>query len=379
MNFSLKEMLPSYSNYNIKKRPNTPRNSTFRQSNMVPHQPYPKGWFYLCMSKDVKKGKTLGLQRFGKDLVVFRTESGKLNVIDGHCPHLGAYLADGKIIGEEIECPFHAWRFDGNSGKCVGRKGSCAKPLKVDLVKWHIDEQAGFVHIWNDPDGQTPAWECHDIPELLLPNWSKPNTREHVVYNHVQDIAENAADVSHLFTLHNLWTEMPDNDHREMAINDLTMVLSAQEENGILPGVRGWSKIEITFCGMQNVQARIEVSSEKGAEPYYRNLAMALITPIDENSCNFASHIMIQTKPWMRFGLDRLLVRIIARMMQGEITTDTMIWDQKIYLDRPLLNSEDGPIRQFRKWSGGFYGEEHTAVANKKAANKSAELEPVAS
>ena len=34
--------------------------------------------------------------------------------------HLGADVtAGGRVVGDCIECPFHQWRFEGETGKCV--------------------------------------------------------------------------------------------------------------------------------------------------------------------------------------------------------------------------------------------------------------------
>ena len=42
-------------------------------------------------------------------------------MVDSYCPHLGANLsAGGKVVDDDcIECPFHGWKFDGESGKVV--------------------------------------------------------------------------------------------------------------------------------------------------------------------------------------------------------------------------------------------------------------------
>ena len=57
----------------------------------------------------------------GRHLVVFRTRSGEARVLDGICPHLGADLAQGAVQGDDIECPFHKWLFNGETGavECV--------------------------------------------------------------------------------------------------------------------------------------------------------------------------------------------------------------------------------------------------------------------
>lgn len=56
----------------------------------------------------------------GENFAVFRTADGKARITRAYCPHLGANLAvGGAVKGDCIECPFHKWRFDGATGKCV--------------------------------------------------------------------------------------------------------------------------------------------------------------------------------------------------------------------------------------------------------------------
>ena len=56
----------------------------------------------------------------GLNLAVFRGEDGRAHVVDAYCPHLGAHLAvGGAVIGDCIQCPFHGWEFNGDTGKCT--------------------------------------------------------------------------------------------------------------------------------------------------------------------------------------------------------------------------------------------------------------------
>ena len=44
----------------------------------------------------------------------------QVSIVDAYCPHLGANLGvGGRVHGNCIECPFHGWQFDGESGQCV--------------------------------------------------------------------------------------------------------------------------------------------------------------------------------------------------------------------------------------------------------------------
>jgi len=61
----------------------------------------------------------------GQELAVFRDDRGTVHILDAYCPHLGANMAiGGRVKGSCLECPFHAWRFDGETGKCTDIPGA---------------------------------------------------------------------------------------------------------------------------------------------------------------------------------------------------------------------------------------------------------------
>ena len=65
---------------------------------------------------------------------MFRDTNGHVHALDAFCPHLGANLAvGGKVRGSCLECPFHAWRFNGDDGKCVNIPG--AKKSKESMAQ----------------------------------------------------------------------------------------------------------------------------------------------------------------------------------------------------------------------------------------------------
>lgn len=83
--------------------------------------PFPNGWFKLAESCEVKPGSAISIDCLGENFVVFRSqESQKVFVLDAYCPHMGANLGVGGVVrGECIECPFHDWKFNGETGQCV--------------------------------------------------------------------------------------------------------------------------------------------------------------------------------------------------------------------------------------------------------------------
>ena len=77
------------------------------------------------------------------DLVVWRTESGRLCLMDARCPHQWSHLeAEGVVAGEEIVCAAHFWRFDPDGvGVKVAMNGR--RDRKADIGVYPVEEVDG--------------------------------------------------------------------------------------------------------------------------------------------------------------------------------------------------------------------------------------------
>lgn len=52
-----------------------------------PFPDFPTGWFHVAYSRDVPPGSVVPLQYFGQELICYRGESGRAQVMDAFCPH----------------------------------------------------------------------------------------------------------------------------------------------------------------------------------------------------------------------------------------------------------------------------------------------------
>lgn len=54
----------------------------------------------------------------GEEIVVFRAE-GRIHAFANACPHEGNPLVEGDLVGPELVCAYHGWRFDLRTGSCL--------------------------------------------------------------------------------------------------------------------------------------------------------------------------------------------------------------------------------------------------------------------
>jgi hypothetical protein len=80
---------------------------------------------------------------------------------------------------------------------------------------------------------------------------------------------------------------------------------------------------------------------------------MASTTPIDDEHCDIRFDFVQRKENGAapRGGIGAAIIRDVVKQL-GE---DIPIWENKTYLERPILCDGDGPIAEFRRWSQQFY------------------------
>lgn len=139
---------------------------------------FPRGWFAVGSSSEIGR-KPVALRYFGQDLVAYRGESGRVVVLDAYCPHMGTHLASGPstatsrspthMEGDNIRCPFHAWRFgpDGVCNHIPYHDGPI--PPAARIKSWTVEEKYGVVFVWHDAEEQAPDYPLIDTQALIVP------------------------------------------------------------------------------------------------------------------------------------------------------------------------------------------------------------------
>ena len=167
---------------------------------------FPTGWFIIGFASDLAAGEVKRVHYFGEEMVLFRAESGEVNVLDAYCQHLGANMGvGGTVEGENIVCPWHGWRWrgDGTNALIPYSKIGCKNNVRVRT--YHSTEWYGFILVWHERHGRAPYWQPPVLPELETDEYYPlhPHSRMlNRVKVHAQMIIENAADPYHVQYVH---------------------------------------------------------------------------------------------------------------------------------------------------------------------------------
>src|ERR1700761_7280176 len=75
-------------------------------------------WQPVYVSEKLKPGRPVRLRILNEDFTLYRGASGAAHIVGARCPHRGLLLSTGRVSGENLECFYHGWAFDG-AGHCV--------------------------------------------------------------------------------------------------------------------------------------------------------------------------------------------------------------------------------------------------------------------
>jgi nitrite reductase/ring-hydroxylating ferredoxin subunit len=323
-----------------------------------PFTSFPKGWFTVAWSSELSPGDVRPLSYFGRDLVLFRTQGGTPVVLDAHCPHLGAHLGHGgKIDGESIVCPFHAWRFDAR-GQCTEIPYAKRIPPRAATACWPLIEKNGVIMVWHDPAGGAPSFELPDVPFMRDPSWLPEEAHaEWTISSHVQELVENAVDQSHFLSVHSL----PAAEVFDMQLEAECMTMHGRfvMQAGQDPAELVWRFHGLSF-------GYVHTKNPGGIE----NCQLLMYTPIDEERV----HVRFTTivKRVRDDGLSRRIMDATNAETIRLFNQDIDIWHAKIYRARPELAQGDGDFMKYRRWASQFYRTTPEASEQPQAARESA-------
>ncbi len=82
-------------------------------------------WTTVASLPTLIKRRIVGATVGDKSIAVYYVD-GNVYATDNICTHGQALLSNGLLVGNDIECPLHAGRFDVRTGEASGPPADCA-------------------------------------------------------------------------------------------------------------------------------------------------------------------------------------------------------------------------------------------------------------
>ncbi|OYD69543.1 Rieske-like 2Fe-2S protein [Rhodococcus sp. OK302] len=315
----------------------------------------PTGWFQIGWSAELAVGEVKPMLYFGQDLVAYRTVSGRLVVLNAYCEHLGANLAyGGKVQGDDIECPFHNWRWSPEGrNTCIPYQDSTNRVRRIQ--SWSVQEMDGVMYLWHDAEGNSPQYPVPSVFGLF--EESGPRERYHETYPdgifekgelpvHPQYVIENGVDFAHFKYVHRT-DEIPTVTMREFGEHTLQTELALKykhrNESGEIVTVHGITKGYLLGVG-------ISYSYASGVGEI---CSLTAVTPIDDKKS------VVRFSAWAsREADDDQMLAKRRRSAISQLKADVAIWEHQRYTEPPgLATAEAAGFREIRQWARRFYPE----------------------
>jgi nitrite reductase/ring-hydroxylating ferredoxin subunit len=329
-----------------------------RPAARFPFSPFPSGWYAVAFSRELRRRGLVSRRLAGREVVLFRGESGRAAMFDAHCPHLGAHLGFGGMVrGDALVCPMHGFAFDAQ-GHCVATGYDTKPPVKCEARAWPLTEKNGVLLAYFEPSGARPAWEP---PDQDMRDFGPLRTIVlRGLRTHPQETTENSVDLGHLGVVHG---------YREI---EVTMPLRTDghylttayrmRRRALFPGtpdVRAEFTIHAFGLGYSFVDVRVRSHALR-----MRHFVMA--TPTD--GAHVDLHLVTAVAGDGDLGalvpswlLDRVIGATATRAFLFDVRQDLPLWENKVFVSPPALAQGDGPIGKYRQWARQFYAPEPRA------------------
>ena len=154
-----------------------------------------QSWYVAAKSSQVKRGKVKAFNLFKRRIAIYRDSEGEVHAIEARCPHMGANLGQGKVVGNRLQCAFHHWK--------IGPNGQCYTAKNVDTNRitrvYPTLERWGHIWIFNGP---RPLFNIPEPPKDMKYFLFKTPSQHIKCHPHM--VIGNGLDPAHFDTLHGL-------------------------------------------------------------------------------------------------------------------------------------------------------------------------------
>ena len=157
-------------------------------------------WHPVYVASEISAGQVKPVRILGEDLTLYRGATGQPHIVADRCAHRGVKLVLGFVHGDQIECPYHGWKYDEN-GQCVAQPGE-QRPFcdQIKIRAYPTREYLGLIFVYMGEQKNPPPlprladFEDEDfyVRDINTETWPCSYF----------DLLENATDLVHTEYLH---------------------------------------------------------------------------------------------------------------------------------------------------------------------------------
>jgi phenylpropionate dioxygenase-like ring-hydroxylating dioxygenase large terminal subunit len=142
----------------------------------------------------------LRVRLLGEALVLWRDSAGAPHALVDLCIHRGTALSLGRVVGDQLMCPYHGWRY-GTDGRCKAipqLADPTRVPGKARVEAFACQERYGLLWVAM----AEARWPLPEIPELESSEWTVVRTGPYQWASDASRQVENFTDFGHFPWVH---------------------------------------------------------------------------------------------------------------------------------------------------------------------------------
>ncbi len=125
-------------------------------------------WYVAGLSRSLAPHAMRREFLLGEPLLLARKGNGEAFALRDVCPHRASPLSPGRMVGGEVECPYHGWRFR-DDGLCTHipsiLQDQNVEPGNIRVPNYPLREQDGLIWIYMAADAKSAP----DAPPPHMP------------------------------------------------------------------------------------------------------------------------------------------------------------------------------------------------------------------
>ena len=283
-------------------------------------------WQPIYQSADLPVGKPVPVHIIGEDYTLFRGQSGEAHLLGPRCPHRGLALCTGRVQGDDIECFYHGWKFDG-TGQCIAQPAEIQSfAHKVKIPGYPVREYIGliFAYLGEGAPPEFPTLDVYEGPGYL------DHRQSHRPWAFFTQI-ENSVDETHFNFAHRR------SKFDDIGMNDIIPELTCEETDyGLVRQGKRGNNVRTGHFMMPNWS----LSSNYGRDMGWSEHLVWRVPVDDASHVSFSADFVYKTgaeadayrRTWAK-RLERAKTQepamsLVGRVLRGEMQADDLPTDR---------------------------------------------------